>query len=410
MTNSVLLIAYTIDPKGGSEPKIAWNSFVISQSLNIHAHIVTNKISRESFHDFSKRSDFSGYTIHQVDTPKIVAHIPSILGDYLKYVIWLRRAKKTVNKIVLTHEITLGHHVSLGNLALGSPLCDSNIQYIFGPAGGGTKKIASSFTAHDLTFQVNEFARSIVMRIIRLSPFSARSLKNASIVLATNKDSYDYAINAGAKNVSRLLSDSIETELILRSRQYNSTNHVLWAGRFLRRKAPLDAIEAFKNVKSRIPDITMTMVGNGTLFKKVAKEIEKNNLSDSILLLNRVSWPDLLELMTVSKCLLFTSHRDSFGSQILEAAARGTPSVTHSGIAALEWINKPIVFFQSTNKKFGELDDLTESLFTCMALDEERWLVSSKAALDFAKRHSTSRLRQEIMKNYQKLNDNIGKL
>jgi len=410
MTQSVLLIAYTIDPKGGSEPKIAWNNFVITQSLNVHTHIVTNQFCIRSFQNFAKTSDFSGYTIHQVSIPKIFGYIPSILGDYLKYVIWLRRAKKTVNKIVLSHEITLGHHVSLGNLALGSPLCDSNIQYIFGPAGGGTKKIASSFTAHNLIFQVNEFARSLVMRVIRLFPFSTQSLTNASIVLATNKDSYDYALNAGAKNIDYLLSDAIENELILPFRHYNSTNHVLWAGRFLRRKAPLDAVEAFKNVKSRIPDIRMTMVGNGPLFKRVAKEIEKYGLSDSILLKNRIDWHELLELMTVSKCILFTSHRDSFGSQILEAAARGTPSVTHSGISALEWLNKPSVFFHSTDGKLGEIDDLTESLFTCLALDEEQWLLSSKAALDFANRHSTSRLRQEILKHYQKISVDIGKI
>ena len=409
MTNSVLLIAYTIDPKGGSEPKIAWNNFVITQSLNIHAHIVTSQICLDSFQDFSKTSDFSGFTIHRVDTPKILGYMPTILGDYLKYVIWLRLAKKTVNKIVCSHEITLGHHVSLGNLALGSPLCDSKIPYIFGPAGGGTKRIASDFTAHDLTFQVIEFARSMMMRAIRLSPFSIRSLKNASIVLATNEDSYDYAIKAGARNVTHFLADSIETELILPFRQYSETNHVLWAGRFLRRKAPLDAIEAFKNVKSRVPDMTMTMVGNGPLFKKVAKEIEKNNLTDSVFLLDRVIWSELLDLMTISKCLLFTSHRDSFGSQILEAAARGTPSVTHSGIAALEWINKSSVFFQSSKNKLGEMADLTESLFTCMALNEEQWLSSSKAALDFAKRHSSSIKRQELMKHYQELSVNIAK-
>ena len=400
MIDSVLLITYTINPKGGSEPKIAWNNFKIAQSACRHVHVVTNQLLLKSLNEFPEISNSSKVTIHYVGVPRILTKIPTILGDYLQYVLWIHRARTEVEKIAHSEKLTLGHHVSWGNLAFGTPLCDLNIPYIFGPAGGGTKKIPTPFTIKALPFEMAEILRLVVMKIMGRSSFTVRSLKNAKLVLATNSDSYEYAVKAGAKLIKLSLADSIEKEKIIPVRVYPNSRNVLWAGRFLPRKAPLDAVEAFREVHKLIPDMTMTMVGNGPLYKKVAKRIEAYGLTQAIHLHNRVGWDELLKLMLESKCLLFTSLRDSFGSQILEAAACGTPTVMHGGIPALEWIDTPAAIYRISKYKVGSIEDLANSLLECVTMEAEEWLVASHAAIEFAKKYSEETKSHELIDDY----------
>jgi glycosyltransferase involved in cell wall biosynthesis len=400
MIDSVLLITYTISPKGGSEPKIAWNNFKIAQSACRHVHVVTNQMLLKNLNEFPEISNSSRVTVHFVGVPRIVTKIPTILGDYLQYFLWIHRARIEAKRIADSEKLTLGHHVSWGNLAFGTPLCDLDIPYLFGPAGGGTKKIPTPFTIEALAFEIAEIMRLIVMKIMTRSSFTVRSLKNAKLVLATNSDSYDYAVKAGAKLVKLSLADSIDTEKIISTRLHPKSRNVLWAGRFLPRKAPLDAVEAFREVHKLIPDLTMTMVGNGPLYKKVAKRIETYGLTHAIHLHNRVEWDELLKLMLESKCLLFTSLRDSFGSQILEAAACGTPTVMHGGIPALEWIDSPAAIYRLSKYERGSIENLASALLACVTMEAAEWSVASQAAIEFAKRHSTDTKSQELIDYY----------
>lgn len=396
MLESILLIAYTINPKGGSEPKIAWNNFKIAQSACNHLHIVTNQNLKETLQEFPEISKSETVTVHYVGTPKVLDLIPKILGEYVRYAFWLREAKNSVKKIYESENLSLAHHVSWGNVAFGTPLCEVDVPYIFGPAGGGTKKISYRFSLQNLSFELTEMLRLIIMKLLSQTAFTSRSLSNAKLVLATNSDSLEYAAKGGAKKFKLLLADSIEDEKILTVRQYPNSMNILWAGRFLRRKAPYDALEAFRKVHAQIPDLTMTMVGNGPLFNEVSKRIESYGLSDVIYLLERVEWDALLKLMSESKCLLFTSLRDSFGSQILEAAACGTPIVMHAGSSALEWITTPAAIYTSTNQESGNVADLANSLFTCVSMNKTDWIEASNAAIKFARSHSTETKSREL--------------
>jgi glycosyltransferase involved in cell wall biosynthesis len=400
MIDSVLVIAYTINPKGGSEPKIAWNNFKIAQSVSQHVHIVTNQKLLESLSEFPEISNSSRVTVHYVGIPRILTKIPTILGEYLQYVLWLQKARTRVKKIDESETLSLAHHVSWGNLAFGTPLCDLSIPYIFGPAGGGTKKMPTRVTIEGLPFELFEILRLVVMKIMSRTSFTISSLKNAKLVLATNSDSHEYAVKAGARFIKLSLADSIDTEKITPHRLYPKSNNVLWASRFLPRKSPLDAVEAFSKVHKLIPDLTMTMVGNGPLYKKVAKRIEGYGLTHAIHLQDRVGWDELLKLMLEAKCLLFTSRRDSFGSQILEAAACGTPTVMHSGIPALEWIESPAAIYRVTKDDLSNIEDLSNSLLTCISMEAKEWSVASKAAIAFARKNSTDVKSRELIDYY----------
>jgi glycosyltransferase involved in cell wall biosynthesis len=101
----------------------------------------------------------------------------------------------------------------------------------------------------------------------------------------------------------------------------------------LPRKAPVLALQAFAELRRSMP-ARLLMAGDGPLFHQLADMVDELGLSEDVELLGRVPWNELKSLYDSASVFLFTSLRDSSGSQFLEALSRGLPAVAldHHGI------------------------------------------------------------------------------
>lgn len=108
---------------------------------------------------------------------------------------------------------------------------------------------------------------------------------------------------------------------------------VLWVGSFLHRKAPTLAVEAFAKLRRAVP-VRLVMAGDGPLQGQVRMMVDRLGLGKDVELLGRRPWGEIRDLYDSASAFLFTSLRDSFGSQFLEALGRGLPAVAldHHGI------------------------------------------------------------------------------
>jgi glycosyltransferase involved in cell wall biosynthesis len=77
----------------------------------------------------------------------------------------------------------------------------------------------------------------------------------------------------------------------------------------------------------------MTVLGGGFLSDRVPGWIRKNGLEERVDYRGQVSWQEVKNQYLKSDLFIFTSLRDSFGSQLLEAMAYGLPIITlnHQG-------------------------------------------------------------------------------
>jgi glycosyltransferase involved in cell wall biosynthesis len=160
----------------------------------------------------------------------------------------------------------------------------------------------------------------------------------------------------------------------------------VWVGRFLPRKAPTLAIEAFSELRKSMP-ARLVMAGDGPLLEKSRETVARLGLGQDVDLLGRVPWDDVAGLLDSASVFLFTSLRDSSGAQFLEAMGRGLPAVVlnHHGIGELKV--GPAAEKVDLPEDPGRLRyGIAEALRTLLAGDD--WEARSAAAVEWAAEHT----------------------
>lgn len=121
----------------------------------------------------------------------------------------------------------------------------------------------------------------------------------------------------------------------------NEKIELIWAGRFISCKRPKMVLKIVKELKECGKDVHLSMVGDGVLYCKIKKNINKYKLQDSVTLCGKKSNSDLLEMMAKSDVLLCTSNRrEGWGAVINEALSSGTPVVSSDKAGAAAYLIK----------------------------------------------------------------------
>ena len=71
----------------------------------------------------------------------------------------------------------------------------------------------------------------------------------------------------------------------------------------------------------------LVMAGDGPLLEQVREAVERLGISGDVDILGKVPWSTVNQLCESASVFLFTSLRDSSGSQFLEAMGKGLPAV-----------------------------------------------------------------------------------
>lgn len=95
---------------------------------------------------------------------------------------------------------------------------------------------------------------------------------------------------------------------------------VLWIGRFEAEKDPLAALSVYTEIRERIPEARMVMLGTGTLAARLKQ-------AAAGLPVEFPGWKDPKPYLASADVVLSTSRSESFGVSIVEALAAGVPVV-----------------------------------------------------------------------------------
>lgn len=115
---------------------------------------------------------------------------------------------------------------------------------------------------------------------------------------------------------------------------------VLFVGRLVSKKAPLDAIQAVQQANEQGAGLTLDMVGDGPLRKKAHRYVKEHNLSETITIHGRLPNAEVAEYMGTADVFLLPSKtapdgdREGTPTVLVEAQATGLPCVAtrHAGI------------------------------------------------------------------------------
>jgi len=102
---------------------------------------------------------------------------------------------------------------------------------------------------------------------------------------------------------------------------------IIFVGRHIPEKHVLSIPGAVALARQSIPELCATIFGDGPERDRVLTEVARLKLLDVVSCPGFVSEAEIERAMSEATCLLLPSEREGYGLVVVEAAARGTPSI-----------------------------------------------------------------------------------
>jgi glycosyltransferase involved in cell wall biosynthesis len=379
----ILLSSFQCVPNQGSELGNGWHW---GRALADCGHDVTILTDPRPLIDagvpLDIKSDIKFLYVDVAESP--LRRFSSLLGTVIYYQRWQDAALR----YAATHpqEYDVVHHVSWGSLHLGSMLWRLPVPLVYGPIGGGQTAPNNYWRYFGRDWPVEMLRTASTGSLLKLNGRSRRTIRSAAVTLVTNSATAAACQRLGAADVRYMLAEGLPRDWLAAARSRpTGTPVVLWVGRLLPRKAPTLALQAFAQLRRAIP-ARLIVAGDGPLLGQVKTTVDRLGLTKDVQLLGRVPWDEIKGLYDSASVFLFTSLRDSSGSQFLEALGRGLPAVAldHHGIGDLDV--GPAALKVALPNSPRDLPGRLASALQAILCDHE-WELRSTAGVNWAAGH-----------------------
>lgn len=349
--DTFLVSAFYVDFSHGSEPTTGINLLIESSKNFRRIVLVTSSNTKPETLSELERIFGDQLEIHVVKV-SLSSKIDNSFFFYPLYRNWQKKVGKLLSSGKVEYD--LGLHATLGTFLFGTGLCNGNKPYIYGPAG---------FSFFDLRYcrvvgikSIKEILRNLgILTLLTLDPFVRKSLKKATVVIGSDKSVLKFL--QLTRNGDSLYSLPVPHAIVPKysyedSPAVKERNRIIWVGRFISRKDPFFALEAFGHLLKANPSLKLTMVGEGRLEGKILDFIRQNSLEDKVDLTGWITKNEVMNLMRRSEFMFFTSFRESAGMQIFECVSVGTKVISLNATGASTWFQNPLVQF--VGPRFGQ--------------------------------------------------------
>jgi glycosyltransferase involved in cell wall biosynthesis len=106
---------------------------------------------------------------------------------------------------------------------------------------------------------------------------------------------------------------------------------VVYAGRHVREKRVPELVRAFGRAREQQPELHLEIYGDGPERARVEALVEELELAAAVVVAGRRPEKEIEAALSRAACLATASEREGYGLVVVEAAARGTPSVVVAG-------------------------------------------------------------------------------
>ncbi|MHA1538968.1 MAG: glycosyltransferase [Alphaproteobacteria bacterium] len=130
-----------------------------------------------------------------------------------------------------------------------------------------------------------------------------------------------------SKNYIKVIHPPLEKKFLKQAiKEKKKTGEILFVGRLEKNKSPELLLRVFEKLHKKNPTLKLRFVGEGSLHKKLTKQIKKKNLTKNVFFEGHVK--DVRPFMKKADALILTSKYADFGIVLAEAIACGTPVVS----------------------------------------------------------------------------------
>lgn len=160
----------------------------------------------------------------------------------------------------------------------------------------------------------------LVQNILRLARFERIIVPSSH----TRERFVEYGIPADRLAV---IPNGIDAERFQRPAVERRSNTVVTVGRLCHRKGQRTVIEAVERLRTRVPDVSLHVVGDGPLREDLERSVTERSLDATVTFHGFVSEEEKVRLLNEATVFAFGSRQEGFGIALLEAFAAGTPVV-----------------------------------------------------------------------------------
>jgi glycosyltransferase involved in cell wall biosynthesis len=334
----LLLIGHACGPGMGSEPGATWNWAQHLSGQN-EVWVITHPQFRAKIEAYLLEKPNPKIQFVWTDVNSILDSWDPVRGEHgirVHYLLWLKAAYATAQRLCRENCIDIAHHVSWGTIRAAPPLWQLPVPSIWGPIGGG-QCVPMAFLHYFGLRAGQEIMRACLTRTLHFSRNLRKATRCAELVLATNRETQELLSSISGARVQLMLDCGLEADWISSTPPIDRPVcefTLLWAGRLEHRKALPLALEALASVKEI--QARLLVAGDGALRPKLEKMAAEMGLRSRVEFLGSVPYSMMQSVFERVDAFLFTSLRDSFGSTVLEAMAKGLPIITldHQGVGS----------------------------------------------------------------------------
>lgn len=203
--------------------------------------------------------------------------------------------------------------------------------------------------------------------------YAASCLRYKKILTVSNSVMDEYVFGRYCKNKTEVIGNPVDINKIrtLAGNVLEKKYDIAFLGRLSSPKNPKRFIDIIANLKRKLPDVKVIMIGDGELKSEVVSHIENTNLQNTIKMVGFQKNP--YAYLNQAKILLMPSLWEGFGLAAVEALALGIPVVC-SNVGGL-----PDIVNKDCGSICTDTNEYVDSSFELLT-DENKYFEKSKNA------------------------------
>ncbi len=330
----------------------------------------------------------AGCRVHAV-SEDIPPH-PNLVKYLRNYDRWCQALLPVCRELCREGGIAGLHHVTIGSFRVLPRYDQLAIPYTLGPLGGGECIPWNLLSQMRLPAGeiVREAARLPLNYLFTLQPGLRAVLAGARLTLATTQESADLLRTMGAKRTTVVFPDAIDAgaddAAVLAARERQAATlparvRLACGGRALWWKGHHLAIDFLGLLRARGIEATLDVFSTGPALEALRARAVQAGLELHTIFHGMVSRADLMNAYETCHLFVNPTMHDSASSALLEAYAKGLPSMT-LGLGGAATVTTPATGF---NRRVERMDDWLEAGAQTVAgwvADPTRWVEACRAA------------------------------
>lgn len=370
----ILYIAYSCMPNKGSEEKIGWNIPLESAKHN-QVYVLTKEEHREGIEAYLQDHEIKNIQFFFVDIPVLYKELFRGIAYSRRLNIWHKRAFPVAKQICEQENIDLIHQITPVEFrSIGDYAKIPNVPFVCGPLGGG------EFTPHAFWGYVGKYIPVEVVRMLlnhwcRYWYRVQKKLSRCSQIFFANRETMHFLsdlipqVPYSVYSEIGLNSSEVSTAKTESDRQRDKFA-ILVAGRLVYRKGHRFLLDALSQLPSNIA-YECRIVGDGPEKEKLKKISRKYGVEEHISFCGRIPFPDMAQEYENADVLVMPSIRETTGSVILEAMAKGLPVITLNQFGGAVLLDETTGWLYGGHTRRECIDNLRDVLIECAMKPDE---------------------------------------